>query len=118
WTVASSAAGLAIAADKLVLDLNGDGGGVAGTGASALAALDGEWTDNASSYPSGNGTAGGDFRFRINVLACDTGRNGTVLADDFSAVKNKLFATVSSPVAGTDADYSPFHDLDGSGSIL
>ena len=118
WTLASGVNGIAIVADKLLLDLNGDAGGVTGTGARALAALDGEWTDNASNFPSGNGMAGGDFRFRINVLAGDAGRNGTVLADDFAAVKKRFFKAVSSPASGTDADYSPFHDLDGSGGIL
>src|SRR6185436_3134419 len=32
--------------------------------------LDGEWT-TAQAYPSGNGTAGGDFTFRLNVLRGD-----------------------------------------------
>ena len=115
WTLAD---GAAVTRDKLLLDLDGDAGGVTGTGSSAAVALDGEWTDNAGAYPSGNGTAGGDFRFRFNVLPGDTSRNGAVLADDFSSVKKKFFKTVTSPVAGTDADYSPFHDLDGSGGIL
>ena len=47
--------------------------------------LDGEWTNPTSTtatggsvYPSGNGTAGGNFDFRFNVLArrCQPGRRG------------------------------------------
>ena len=37
---------------------------------------------------------------------------------DFADVKKKFFKSTDSPVEGTDADYSPFHDVDGSGSIL
>jgi hypothetical protein len=115
WTMAP---GSVVTADKLLLDLDGDAGGVTGTGPSAGMALDGDWTDSAGAYPSGNGTPGGDFRFRFNILPGDTGRDGAVLADDFSMVKKKFFKTASSPVTGTDADYSAFHDVDGSGGIL
>jgi hypothetical protein len=118
WGLAPGLTGSPIGSDKLLLDLDGDAGGVAGTGPSAQMLLDGDWTDGAGAYPSGNGAAGGDFHFGINVLPGDTGRDGTVLADDFSAVKKKFFKTTSSPVADSDADYSAFHDVDGSGDIL
>jgi hypothetical protein len=86
--------------------------------------LDGEWLNPAEdapdgqAYPSGDGSAGGDFRFAFNVLPGDTSRNGTVLADDFAAVKKRFFKNTTSAATGTDADYSAFHDVDGSGTIL
>ena len=91
---------------------------MAGTGPSALMLLDGDWTDGAGAFPSGNGTSGGDFHFGFSVLPGDTSRSGTVLADDYSAVKKKFFSTTSTPVNGSDGDYSPLHDVDGSGNIL
>jgi len=51
--------------------------------------LDGEWTNptstgqsSSSTYPSGNGTAGGNFLFRFNVLPADTDQNGIVDNND------------------------------------
>jgi hypothetical protein len=74
--------------------------------------LDGEWLSGSSDFPSGDGLPGGDFLLRLNILPGDADRNGAVLANDFSAVKQRFFATPSS------AGYSVFHDIDGSGSIL
>jgi hypothetical protein len=59
WQLSSGA----FAVDKLVLDL-------ASTVTDANSnALDGEWPGlTANAFPSGNGTAGGNFQFRLNVL--------------------------------------------------
>jgi Dockerin type I domain len=95
------------------LNLDGDAGGVS----SASGRLDGEWSDGTSAFPSGNGGAGGDFRFRINVLPGDADRNGTVLANDFSEVKRKFFSSTTNLGSGAAA-YSIFHDVTGSGNIL
>jgi hypothetical protein len=60
----------------------------------------------------------------MNVLQGDTDHTGetggthSVLAADFSAVKKKFFKDTTSPTTGTDADYSPFHDINGTGTIL
>ena len=78
--------------------------------------LDGEWATGGN-YPSGNGIAGGDFKFRFNVLPGDVNRSGSVLADDFSAVKARFFRSTTAPGSGVNA-YSVLHDVDGSGSIL
>ena len=79
--------------------------------------------------PLGNDTAGGANGDRVrvhtptgpdltlNVLQGDVNKSGSVLADDFSAVKARFFKSTASPVTGTN-DYSAFHDIDGSGSIL
>jgi hypothetical protein len=65
----------------------------------------------------GNGTPGGDFVRRFNVLPGDVNGSGTVLADDYSQVKQKFFSSTASPGSGAAA-YSVFHDVNGSGSIL
>jgi hypothetical protein len=101
-----------INADKLVLHINDtvkDGAGNA---------LDGEWNNGVSLYPSGNSTAGADFNFRFNVLPGDANRNGTltgtndgVLGTDVIKVRNNQFLTTA------DSKYSPFDDVNGSGNV-
>jgi hypothetical protein len=77
----------AIGSDKLMLALNADGSDPIED--SAGNRLDGEWTNPTSRtdtgdsvYPSGNGTAGGDFHFRLNVLPGDATQNGSVTGAD------------------------------------
>ncbi len=48
--------------------------------------LDGEWTDQVSNFPSGNGTVGGDFNFGFNVLPGDMNQDGIVNSQDLAAV--------------------------------
>ena len=55
--------------------------------------LDGEWTNPASTtdtgdsvYPSGNGTTGGNFNFRFNVLPGDANQDGLVNISDLTAL--------------------------------
>jgi hypothetical protein len=83
-----------------------------------LPSLDGEWTDSsaAESYPSGNGTLGGDFSFRLNVLGGDVTGDGQVNALDLSFIKQRLNRTALNPGV-TGATYSPFADIDANGSI-
>jgi hypothetical protein len=50
--------------------------------------LDGEWTNDISPYPSGDGAVGGDFSFRINIAPGDVNRDGQVQADDFNRVRD------------------------------
>ena len=80
-----------IGPDKLMLALNADGSGpvqdVAGNH------LDGEWTNPASTtatggsvYPSGNGTAGGNFDFRFNMLPGDANQDGVVDVSDLGTI--------------------------------
>ena len=66
----------------------------------------------------GNGTAGGDFNFRLNVLPGDPARTARTLArfdgvlgTDVIKVRNAQFLTT------TDATYSPFDDVNGSGNV-
>jgi hypothetical protein len=55
-------------------------------GGSAL--LDGDWTDSVSSFASGNGTAGGNFAFRFNVLPGDVNNDGAVNTTDGTLIRN------------------------------
>jgi len=77
--------------------------------------LDGEWT-TAQAYPSGNGTAGGDFTFRLNVLRGDANQDGAVNALDLGQLKAKLNRTATNPGSGTTG-YSVFADLNADGQI-
>jgi hypothetical protein len=105
WTLAAP-----VANDKLILDLDGDSSDGVRDDAGAL--LDGEWADAADSFPSGNGTAGGDFRFRFNVLPGDVTRDGKVdQGGDGNALK-KL-----TDIATTSSKYVAWDDVNGNGLI-
>jgi hypothetical protein len=91
-----------IGPDKLMLMLNADGSDpirdLAGN------SLDGEWTNPTSTadtgtsiYPSGDGVAGGNFQFRLNVLPGDADLSGTVNFSDLS----KLLASYGTTSGAT-----------------
>ena len=114
------AAGQVFGNDRIVIDLDADGVKAPGGDGESL---DGEWANPAGElpgddWPSGDGTAGGDFRLRLNLLPGDVTGDGIVLARDFADVKKKFFKDTLSTPEGTDADYSPFYDIEGSGAIL
>ena len=112
WRVESAAIGN----DKLALTLTGV------TDAATGAALDGEWTNptspavgGADTFSSGNGDAGGTFRFRVNVLPGDANRSGgSVIGSDVILVRNAQ----NSPPGGANSLYTIFKDVNGSASIL
>ena len=75
WTLANT-----IGDDRLSLDLKS-------TGPNSVTdlsgnSLDGEWINGSSVYPSGNGTAGGDFNFTFTVLPGDANQDGIVNGQD------------------------------------
>ena len=110
WTL-----GRSLGNDNVILDLDGDApNGVRAAGAGGQL-LDGEWTTNGT-YPSGNGAAGGDFRFRVGVLPGDVTRDARVSALDLADAKRRLNRTPGDGVTGGGA-YSAFADGDGSGRI-
>ena len=74
--------------------------------------LDGEWTDNVTIGASGNGTAGGNFAYRINVLPGDVDGSGAVLSNDVTAVVNKRLTTAGG------LGYIAQADIDASSSVL
>jgi hypothetical protein len=94
--------------DALVSDVNGNG-------------LDGEWTNppvgnpgGSDSFPSGDGSAGGDFAFRLNVLPGDVNRSGGVISGtDVTQTRNAQ----GSPPGGDGSLYTIFKDVNGSASI-
>jgi hypothetical protein len=80
-----------------------------------LPTLDGEWATG-KAFPSGDGTPGGDFAFRINVLRGDANQDGAVNALDLGQLKAKLNRTATNPGAGATG-YSVFADLNADGQI-
>lgn len=99
WTLAAP-----IGADSVVLHLDENV-------RSAGTPLDGEWIDGASAFQSGNGTPGGDFLFRINVLPGDVNNNQTVTRADLVDVALRAFRGAG------DAQYNPRHDVNADGHI-
>ena len=77
-----------LASDSMILALSGQ------MLSSSGVALDGEWTDGASSQ-SGDGIPGGQFNFRIHVHPGDVDNSGTVTFADISAVRAVVGTTVS-----------------------
>jgi hypothetical protein len=81
-----------------------------------VAELDGDWVNGADAYPSGDGTLGGDFNFRVNILRGDANQDGRVNALDLGLVKAKLNRTATNPGEGANG-YSVFADVNADGSI-
>ena len=97
-----------IGADKLMLALNADGSDAIHDDAGTR--LDGDWANPASTtdtgtsaYPSGNGTAGGNFDFRFNVLPGDATQDAVVGPADMSRVLTNYGKT---GVAWSQGDFS------------
>ena len=105
WTLATS-----IGSDKLLIDLAADGLDPIVDLDDSLA-LDGEWTNGSSTFASGNGTADGDFEFRVNVLPGDVSQDGLVSAVDYGRVYAKRNTST------TVGAYDPILDVNGSGDI-
>jgi hypothetical protein len=73
--------------------------------------LDGEWTNNSDTYPSGNGSARGDFEFTFRVMPGDVNQSAEVELTDHSFTNGRIGEST------TTANYSAFADVDGSGVI-
>src|SRR5262249_50390033 len=72
--------------------------------------LDGEWTNNSSTV-SGNGTAGGDFEFTLNILPTDVNNSSTINSLDYTYIRQ--LDGKSSSTTG----YLAVRDIDGNGII-
>ncbi|HEV2292307.1 MAG TPA: hypothetical protein VGR35_00530 [Tepidisphaeraceae bacterium] len=113
WALASGA----IANDKLRISLSA--GGIIDSSGQLL---DGEWTNpaetmpvtagGADSYPSGNGSAGGDFNMRLNVLPGDVTRDGEVVGNDVTSVR------LNQGYLPGQSGYTIFRDVTGDGEII
>jgi len=96
--------------DKLLIDLDADGiDPMIDTDEGNV--LDGEWTDESSTYPSGDGSAGGDFEFAFNVVDGDADGNNGVNIGDAGQIGNRIGAQAG------DAEYGIRHDIDADGDI-
>jgi hypothetical protein len=74
-----------------------------GTGSAPIrdlqnAPLDGAWLDTFSTFPSGSGVGGADFRFRLNVLMGDVNGDRMVTSADVSAIAGNLGRTSGDPL--------------------
>jgi hypothetical protein len=95
WTLSTP-----LGADKLTIDLQSSGpNAVTDTTGHAL---DGEWSNQTSSYPSGNGQPGGDFQFAFNVLPGDLNQDGIVNAQDLALTSSNWLSSQSSGDANGD----------------
>ena len=94
-------------ADKLLLVLSSDSvTDLAGN------ALDGEWANGADTYNSGDGVAGGDFAFRVNILPGDVNQSGgRVTALDW------ILTRARTNLRPGDEGYEPLYDSNGSGGM-
>ncbi|MCA9265948.1 MAG: hypothetical protein KDA60_18935 [Planctomycetales bacterium] len=73
--------------------------------------LDGNWTDGTSSFPSGDGTAGTDFKFSWKSNPADANQSGQVNYVDYAEIYNKRGVTVNHSL------YDPMLDINGDGVI-
>ena len=104
WTLAAP-----LSKDRLMIDL--DANGIDPVTDLEDNVLDGEWTNNVSTYASGNGFAGGDFEFLLNVLPGDVNSTGQVTNLDYVLTRSQEGKTT------TSTGYNPKYDVDGSGVI-
>ena len=116
WTLSQGVGGAA-GGEKVLLDLDGDSPDGVSAGAVIRRFLDGEWTNGSDTYTSGDGSAGGDFRFQVNVLPADVDGDGRVTVGDFSRFRAHLLRRAADPFSGAARAYSPLYDLDGDGSV-
>ncbi|MCA9157425.1 MAG: hypothetical protein KDA72_03815 [Planctomycetales bacterium] len=93
-----------LSADKLAIGIRDTLSDAAGN------QLDGEWLDGGSQTTSGDGIAGGNFYYRIHVLAGDLSGDGVVLGNDVTA------GVLARSKSVGDDGYYPLSDLDGSGN--
>jgi len=96
WTLAG-----AVGPDRLTLNLKSTGAGAV-TDTSGRA-LDGEWVNGQSGYPSGNYSPGGDFQFAINVLPGDVNLDGIVNGQDMAMLASTTFE-YSGPLGDLNVD--------------
>ena len=108
----------AIGPDKLLLQLNADGSNPIEDESGNR--LDGDWTNPTStsdnrelhSFPSGDGTAGGDFLFRFNVVPGDVDANNGV-----NLGRLPLWIGQNSGRFPGSGGYDIRYDVDGNGGI-
>jgi hypothetical protein len=63
-------------------------------------ALNGEWSNGADSFPTGDATPGGDFRFQLNVAPGDADGSGTVNVTDLGVLATNFNMSPRRPREG------------------
>ena len=96
--------------DKLLIKLDGTTAGAVTDLAGNK--LDGEWTNESSIYPSGDGSPEGDFIFQFHSLPGDVDNSNTVDSADETDVRSS-FGTFTG-----FGSYSVFDDVDGNGFVV
>jgi hypothetical protein len=106
WTLAAP-----LAKDRLLIDL--DANGIDPIADLQSNVLDGEWANNVSTYTSGNGngSAGGDFEFLLNVLPAEVNSSAQVTNFDYVLTRSQEGKSTTSP------GYNFKYDVNGSGLI-
>ena len=112
WTLSS-----ALASNQYLLAIATTGSAFGTPGSTQVTDLDGApisgaFTTSSSTFPSGNGLAGGSFNFLFNVLPGDGSQGGTVSTDDVSEAGTLLGYNEK-----TSAGYNPYYDYYGAGII-
>ena len=97
--------------DKLLLVLSDGVTDVSGN------AMDGEWTNGADAYNSGDNAPGGDFQFRFNVLPGNSNRDEVTNLADRDGIRTRMFVWAGQEAVGEKDAYSEFYDLNGSGRV-
>ena len=95
WTLAS-----ALPNNKLVMVLDGTPLDPAPVLDADGYALDGEWTDSTSTFPSGDGEERSDFLFRANALRGDANGDGLVNNDDVTIFHDNAGYSPRGPYEG------------------
>src|SRR5262249_23772649 len=92
--------------DRLLIDL--DAGGIDPITAIDGNVLDGDWSNNADVFASGDGVPGGDFQFSLNLLPGDANGSSQVTTADYLQVKalNGKTTTTSGYIAKCDVNGS------------
>ena len=75
--------------------------------------LDGDWSQGVSTL-SGDGTPGGDFAFRVNVLPGDLNQDGVNSVLDVAAMRGALDGVTEDGPADVMADFNGNSAIDGS----
>ncbi|MBN1852589.1 MAG: hypothetical protein JW829_07685, partial [Pirellulales bacterium] len=79
-------------------------------------ALDGEWENSTSAFPSGNGAPGGSFSFLFNVLPGDFNFSGMVDSEDLGIWENGIGTMGGAYLDDGDADGDG--DVDGNDFLI
>ncbi len=88
--------------NKLLIKVNGSSAAAVSDPGGTV--LDGEWTDTMDTFPSGDGSAGGDFHFRFDSLSGNADIDGSVGDRDLSIMLSDFGKAPPTPLIDARAD--------------